>query len=55
MTTGDRIALAGILAALAVLALYAAAELASTTGYAVAFFLGGTAIALTLPDPKDRP
>lgn len=53
MTRPDRIALTAVLLALAVLALYAAAELASTTGYAVAFFLGGSAIALTFPHPKD--
>ncbi|QJY46669.1 hypothetical protein [Pseudonocardia broussonetiae] len=55
MTTRDRAALACILASLTTLALYTAAALQSGIGYAVAFFLGGSAIALTFPDPKDTP
>lgn len=54
MTRPDRIALTAVLLALAVLALYAGAELRSATGYIVGALLGGAGLALLL-DPKDSP
>ncbi len=53
MTTSDRIALAAVLLALAVLALYAGAALRATTGYIVGLLLGGAGIALLLDRPEN--
>jgi len=54
VTHYDRIALAAVLLSLAVLALYAGAELQAATGFIVGALLGGAGLALLL-DPKDSP